>query len=64
MKKKSNISFAKEIIKREISALNRTVNKIDSRFDDACKVLSNITGKVVTMSNTQIMKIRGEAIYF
>ncbi len=49
MKKKSNISFAKEIIKREISALNRTVNKIDSRFDDACKVLSNITGKVVTI---------------
>tara|TARA_Y100000768_G_C23986867_1_gene689437 strand:- start:3936 stop:4898 length:963 start_codon:yes stop_codon:yes gene_type:complete len=49
MKKKSNIYIAKEIIKREIVALNRTLNKIDSNFDAACKTLSNVSGKVVTI---------------
>tara|TARA_B100000965_G_scaffold397841_1_gene414995 strand:+ start:1156 stop:2118 length:963 start_codon:yes stop_codon:yes gene_type:complete len=49
MKKKSNISLAKEIIKREIVALNRTLKRIDSNFDKACKVLSNVNGKVITI---------------
>ena len=49
MKKKSNISLAKEIIKREIVALNRTLIRIDSNFDKACEVLSNVNGKVITI---------------
>ena len=49
MKKKSNISLAKEIIKREIVALNRTLNQIDSNFNKACEVLSNVSGKVITI---------------
>ena len=49
MKKNSNISLAKVIIKREIAALNRTLNKIDSSFDKACNVLCNVTGKVITI---------------
>ena len=49
MKKKSNISLAKEIIKREIVALNRSLKRIDSNFDKACKVLSNVNGKVITI---------------
>ncbi len=49
MKKKTNISLAKEIIKREIIALNRTLNKIDSNFDKACEILSNVSGKVITI---------------
>tara|TARA_B100001057_G_scaffold440677_1_gene474744 strand:+ start:27 stop:989 length:963 start_codon:yes stop_codon:yes gene_type:complete len=49
MKKKSNISLAKEIIKKEIVALNRTLSRIDSNFDKACKVLNNVTGKVITI---------------
>ena len=49
MKKKSNISLAKEIIKREIVALNRTLNRIDTNFDKACKVLSSVSGKVITI---------------
>ncbi len=49
MKKKSNILLAKEIIKKEIVALNRTLSRIDSNFDKACKVLNNVTGKVITI---------------
>ena len=49
MKKKSNIYYAKEIIKREIGSLNRTLKRIDSSFDKACKILSNVSGKVVTI---------------
>ena len=49
MKKKSNISLAKEIIKKEIVALNRTLSRIDTNFDKACKVLNNVTGKVITI---------------
>ena len=49
MKKKSNIFLAKEIIKKEIVALNRTLSRIDSNFDKACKVLNNVTGKVITI---------------
>ena len=49
MKKKSNISLAKEIIKKEIVALNRTLKKIDHSFEEACDVLINITGKVITI---------------
>ena len=49
MKKKSNIFLAKEIIKKEIVALNRTLSRLDSNFDKACKVLNNVTGKVITI---------------
>ena len=49
MKKKSNIHFAKDIIQREISALNRTIKRIDARFEKACEVLNQTSGKVVTI---------------
>ena len=49
MKKKSNILLAKEIIKREILSLNRTLKRIDSNFDKACKILGNVKGKVITI---------------
>ncbi len=49
MKNKSNIQLAKEIIKREITALNKTLKNIDSSFNKACNFLKNSTGKTVTI---------------
>ena len=45
MKNKSNINFAKEIIKSEITALTRTLKKIDSSFDKACVLVNKNLGK-------------------
>ena len=41
MKNKSNISLATEIIKTEITALTRTMKRIDSRFDKACELIKH-----------------------
>ena len=40
MIKKTNKQLAKEIIKREVSSLTRTLSKIDSDFDTACDLIS------------------------
>ena len=49
MKNKSNISLASEIIKSEITALNRTLKKIDSSFDKACHLINKNLGKIITI---------------
>jgi arabinose-5-phosphate isomerase len=49
MKNKSNISLASEIIKREITALSRTLKKIDSSFDKACRIINKNSGKIITI---------------
>ena len=49
MKNKSNISFAKEIIKSEITALTRTLKKIDSSFDKECVLVNKNLGKIITI---------------
>jgi arabinose-5-phosphate isomerase len=49
MKNKSNISLASEIIKSEITALSRTLKKIDSSFDKACQIINNNLGKIITI---------------
>ncbi len=49
MKNKSNISLATEIIKSEISALTRTLKRIDSSFDKACEFINKSSGKIVTI---------------
>ena len=49
MRKKSNISLATEIIKTEITALTRTLKRIDSSFDRACELIEKNSGKVVTI---------------
>ena len=49
MKNKSNISLATEIIKTEITALTRTLKRIDSSFDRACELIKKNSGKVVTI---------------
>jgi arabinose-5-phosphate isomerase len=49
MRNKSNISLATEIIKTEITALTRTLKRIDSSFDKACELIEKTSGKVVTI---------------
>ena len=49
MSKKTNKQLAKEIIKREISSLTRTLNKIDSSFDEACDLIALCPVKVITI---------------
>ena len=49
MRNKSNISLATEIIKTEITALTRTLKRIDSSFDKACELIGKTSGKVVTI---------------
>jgi arabinose-5-phosphate isomerase len=49
MRNKSNIGLAKEIIKIEITALTRTLKRLDSSFDKACELIENNSGKVVTI---------------
>ena len=49
MKNKSNISLATAIIKSEISALTRTLKRIDLSFDRACELISENTGKIITI---------------
>ena len=49
MSKKTNKQLAKEIIKREVSSLNRTLSKIDSDFDKACDLIALYSGKVITI---------------
>ncbi len=49
MKNKSNISLATEIIKSEISALTRTLKRIDSSFDKACELINKSSGKLITI---------------
>ena len=49
MRNKSNISLATEIIKTEITALTRTLKRIDSSFDRACELIKKNSGKVVTI---------------
>ena len=49
MKNKTNISSATEIIKSEITALNRTLKKIDSSFDKACELINKNLGKIITI---------------
>ena len=49
MSKKTNKQLAKEIIKREISSLTRTLSKIDSEFDKACDLINQYSGKVTTI---------------
>ncbi len=47
--KTSNKQFARQILNKEISALRRTAKLINNDFDEACQILSNIDGKVVTL---------------
>ena len=47
--KTSNKQFAKQILNKEISALRRTAKLINNDFDEACQILSNINGKVITL---------------
>ena len=49
MKNKSNINLATEIIKSEITALTRTLKKIDENFDKACDLINNNLGKIITI---------------
>ncbi len=49
MNKKSSSQFAKEVINKEISALKRTVRLIDNNFGDACNIIINNKGKVITL---------------
>ena len=49
MSKKTNKQLAKEIIRREVSSLNRTLNKINSDFDIACDLIALYSGKVITI---------------
>lgn len=49
MIKKSNIKSAKEIIQSEISALNRTLKRIDINFDKACELINKNSGKIITI---------------
>jgi arabinose-5-phosphate isomerase len=49
MKNKSNISLATAIIKSEISALTRTLKRIDLSFDRACELINENTGKIITI---------------
>ena len=49
MRNKSNISLATEIIKTEITALTRTLKRMDSSFDRACELIEKNSGKVVTI---------------
>ncbi len=47
--KTSNKQFARQIISKEISALRRTTKLINNDFDKACQILSNQSGKVITL---------------
>ena len=47
--KTSNKQFARQILNKEISALRRTAKLINNDFDEACQILSNIDGKVITL---------------
>ena len=47
--KTSNKQFARQILNKEISALRRTSKLVNNDFDEACQILSNINGKVVTL---------------
>ena len=47
--KTSNKQFARQILNKEISALRRTAKLIDNDFDEACQILSNTNGKVITL---------------
>ncbi len=38
-----------KILNKEISALRRTAKLINNDFDEACQILSNINGKVITL---------------
>ncbi len=38
-----------QILNKEISALRRTAKLINNDFDEACQILSNINGKVITL---------------
>lgn len=49
MSKKTNKQLAKEIIRREVSSLNRTLSKIDSDFETACDLIALYSGKVITI---------------
>ena len=49
MKNKTNINLATEIIKSEITALTRTLKKIDASFDKACDLINNNLGKIITI---------------
>ena len=47
--KTPNKQFAIQILNKEISALRRTAKLINNDFDEACQILSNINGKVITL---------------
>ncbi len=47
--KTSNKQFARQILNKEISALRRTAKLINNDFDEACQILSNINGKIITL---------------
>ena len=47
--KTPNKQFARKILDKEISALRRTAKLINNDFDEACQILSNINGKVITL---------------
>jgi len=47
--KTSNKQFARQILNKEISALRRTSKLIGNDFDEACQILSNLNGKVITL---------------
>ncbi len=49
MTNKSNRQLAKDIINREITALNRTVKLIDKNFDAACDSIVRSKGKIITL---------------
>ena len=49
MNKKSNKQLAREIINREITALRRTAELLDNKFDKACKAIMSNKGKVITL---------------
>tara|TARA_Y100000389_G_scaffold118957_1_gene116124 strand:+ start:4860 stop:5822 length:963 start_codon:yes stop_codon:yes gene_type:complete len=49
MKNKSSISLATQIIKSEITALTRTLKRIDSSFEKACQLINKSTGKIITI---------------
>jgi arabinose-5-phosphate isomerase len=49
MNNKTNKQLAKGIIKKEISSLTRTLNKIGSDFDKACDLLATHSGKIITI---------------
>ena len=60
MTNKSNRQLAKDIINREITALNRTVKLIDKNFDAACDSIVRSKGKIITLGLGEIQFCRNE----